>query len=153
MQKQYVLGIAAALVLALTACGKKQEAPAPIPEATVTPAPAESPAVTVANISLGSAIDSDKKVSHSADTFNKKDTIYASVDTTGNGTAKLKARWTYRKNGQEALVKEDTQTILSTGPATNEFHVSKPDGWPTGDYQVVVSIDDKSAGTKTFTVK
>ena len=63
------------------------------------------------------------------------------------------AKWTYRKNGQKAIVKEDTQTIVSTGAATSEFHVSKPDGWPTGDYQVEIFAADKSAGSKTFTVK
>ena len=37
-------------------------------------------------------------------------------------------------------------------PATSEFHISKPDGWPAGDYQVEISINDKPAGTKKFTV-
>ena len=40
-----------------------------------------------------------------------------------------------------------------TGPATSEFHVSKPDGWPTGDYKVEVSSSGNSSATRTFTVK
>ncbi len=83
----------------------------------------------------------------------KKDTIYASVDTTGASTATLKAKWTYRKGGQDSVVKEDTQTIAPTGHATSEFNISKPDGWPAGDYQVEIFVDGKSVQTKTFTVK
>jgi hypothetical protein len=36
--------------------------------------------------------------------------------------------------------------------AANEFHISKPDGWPAGDYQVEISLDDKPVGTKKFSV-
>jgi hypothetical protein len=50
-------------------------------------------------------------------------------------------------------VKEDTQTIVPTGPASSEFHISKPDGWPAGDYQVEIFVDNRSSGTKSFSVK
>ena len=158
VHKIYIFGMLAALILALNACGKKEEAPKPesIPAPTSVPAPVPSPptaGVTVLTITLGNAIGADKKVTQAADSFGKKDTIYASVNTTGAGTAALKAKWTYRTTGQEATVKEDTQTIAPTGPASSEFHISKPDGWPAGDYQVEIFVADKSAGTKTFTVK
>ena len=50
-------------------------------------------------------------------------------------------------------MKEEKQTIAPTGPASSEFHISKPDGWPVGDYQVEIFVDDKSAQSKSFTVK
>ena len=50
-------------------------------------------------------------------------------------------------------VKEDTATISATGPATSEFHISKPDGWPVGTYQVDITVDGKPAGTKSFKVQ
>ncbi len=109
--------------------------------------------VTSGAVSLGSAIGADKKVTTATDSFAKGDTFYVSVDTTGTGTAELKAKWTYQKDGQVAPVKEDTQTITPTGPATSEFHVGKPDGWPAGDYQVEVFLGDKLIATKKFTVK
>ena len=151
VHKIYIFGMLAALILALNACGKKEEARKPESIPVPTSAPAAS--VTVLTITLGNAIGADKKPTQATDSFDKKDTIYASVDTTGAGTATLKAKWTYRTNGQEASVKEDTQTIAPTGSASNEFHISKPDGWPAGNYQVEIFVADKSAGTKTFTVK
>jgi hypothetical protein len=145
--------LCALLIMIAAACGKNEPpAPAPPPE----PAPAAAPApagVTGGAISLGKAVGPDKKISAPADTFAKADTIYASVETSGSGTAVLKAKWTYSKGGQSTDVKDDSQTIMPTGPATSEFHISKPGGWPTGDYQVEVFVDDKSIGTKSFTVK
>ena len=158
MHKNYTLAMIAALILTLNACSKKEEAPRPQSAPTQTSTPISVPppvvaGVTVGTITLGNAIGPSKKVTQAADSFGKKDTIYASVDTTGSGTATLKAKWTYRKGSQESLVKEDTQTIAPTGPATSEFHISKPDGWPVGDYQVEIFVGDKPAQAKTFTVK
>ncbi len=153
MNTKHILGLLAALVLSVSACGKKEEAAkSPLPPSAQVPPPATA-GVSVAAIALGSAVGPNKKVTQVADSFGKKDTIYASVDTTGAGNATLKAKWTYRKSGQDAIVKEDAQTIAPTGPASSEFHVSKPDGWPAGDYQVEIFVNDKTAGTKAFTVK
>lgn len=158
MNKKYVFATVAALALTLNACGKKEPAPVPqaAPAPTSVPVPAPPPVmagVSVGAINLGNAVGAGKKVAFAIDNFGKKDTIFASVDTTGTGTATLKAKWTYRKGGKESLVKEDKQTIAPTGPATSEFHISKPDGWPLGDYQVEISVDDKPAQSKSFTVK
>ena len=151
MRKLQLLGVLAAAVLALAACGKKDEAPrTTTPPPPITAAPA---GVHVATIALGDSLGPEKKVTQPADRFGPKDTIYVSIDTTGAGTAVLKAKWAYRSNGTDVLVREDSQTISPTGPATSEFHVSKPDGWPVGDYRVDITLADTSAGTKTFTVK
>jgi hypothetical protein len=107
----------------------------------------------VATISLGKEIGPDKKVTSPTETFNKNDTIYVAVDTTGAGSAMLKAKWTYLKGDKPTTVDESSQTIVPTGPSTSEFHISKPDGWPSGEYQVEILIDDKPAGTKKFTVR
>jgi hypothetical protein len=141
------------LLVVLVGCAKTEE-----PAAPATPPPAAEPApppagVTVSTINLGKSIDADKRIAAPVETFAKGDTIYATVDTTGSGPATLKAKWTYMKDGQITVVNEEPQTITATGPATTEFHISKPGGWPAGDYMVEIFVDDKSAGTKTFTVK
>jgi hypothetical protein len=156
MHSKFAFALITAFAVALAACGKKEEPakPAPAPAPTAAPTPAPAPAgVAVSTVSVGKAIGADKKVSAATDSFAKGDTFYASVDTTGSGTATLKAKWTYLKDGQTAVVKEDSMTVNATGPATHEFHVAKPDGWPLGDYEVAVSVDDKPAGTKKFSVK
>ena len=153
MRKRPLYILCALLIMIAASCGKN-EPPTPAPPPEPAPAPAPPPAgVTGGAISLGKAVGPDKKVSGPAETFAKGDTIYASVETSGSGTAELKAKWTYSKGGQSTVVKEDSQTIMPTGPATSEFHISKPGGWPAGDYQVEVLLDDKSIGSKTFTVK
>ena len=146
---------AAFLAAGIAACSKEAPPPPPKPAAPPAPAPTPAPApVSVASATLGSAVGGDKKVTQAKESFAKKDTIYASIDTTGTGKANLKARWTFTtKGGKTVPVKEDTQTIDATGPATTEFHISKPDGWPAGSYQVEILQDDKVVQTKKFTVQ
>jgi hypothetical protein len=149
------IAIATAAVVVLVACGKKEPPVAPAPAPAPVPAPAPAPAqvgVTVSSVTLGRAVGADKKVTASTETFAKGDTIYASVDTSGSGSATLSARWTYSKDGKTVPVKEDTATISATGPATTEFHISKPDGWPVGTYQVEVATDGKTAVGRSFKV-
>ena len=65
----------------------------------------------------------------------------------------MAAKRTYTKNGKTVPVKEDTATISATGAAATEFHISKPDGWPVGTYQLDVALDGKPAVTKSFRVQ
>ncbi|MBT9598680.1 MAG: hypothetical protein IV094_22070 [Vitreoscilla sp.] len=150
------LAVVAAAAIALAACGKKTEPPPPAAPAAPVAAPEPAPApvgVTVASVSLGKAVGADKKVSATTEVFAKSDTIHASIDTTGTGTATLLAKWSYTKSDKTVPVKEETATITPTGPATTEFHISKPDGWPAGSYQVEILVNGNAAATKTFTVQ
>lgn len=145
--------------LALSACGKKEEpapapapTPAPVAPAPTTPPPAPAPApVAVSSVDLGTAVDADQKVTAPTTTFTPKDTIYAAVSTTGTAAnAVLNAKWTFQ-DGQ--TVNESSQTIAPNGPAVTSFHISKPDGWPAGNYKVEITLDGKSVATKDFTVQ
>ncbi len=40
-----------------------------------------------------------------------------------------------------------------TGDARTEFHISKPDGWPTGKYKLEVFLNGSSAATREFEVE
>lgn len=146
------LAAMAALALALAGCGKK-EAPPP-PPASVAPAPA-APAVVpvaVAKVTLSKAIDAEKKATAPTATFAPGDTIYAVVETTGTGKASLKAVWTYHKGEKTVPVSELVQEIEAAGPATTEFHISKPDGWPVGDYQAEVFLNGAPVNSQKFSV-
>ena len=160
VRTQICLAAGLAAALALAACGKKEEqppaappvttAPAPAPPAA-TPAPPAAEAVAVASVDLGTAVGPDQKVTSPTTTFSPQDTIYAAVSTTGTAAnATLSAKWTYQ-DGQ--TVNDSSQTIAPSGPAVTTFHISKPDGWPAGNYKVEVSLDGKSAASKDFSVK
>ena len=147
--------------LALSACNKHQEAATestPAAPSTMAMTPAQTPpattpasgAVQVASVDLGSAVGADEKVTAATTSFTPKDTIYASVATTGSGTATLDAKWTFQ-TGQ--TVKEDSKSIAPTGPAATAFSISKPDGWPAGNYKVEISLNGTSVATKDFSVK
>ena len=107
--------------------------------------------VRVSQIDMGRSLNADKTISDNSNSFKANDTIYASVATVGTApTAALKARWTYQ-DGQ--VVNESTQTIAPTGDARTEFHISKPDGLPTGKYKLEVFLNGSSAATKDFEVQ
>ncbi|MEO5561384.1 MAG: hypothetical protein ABIO49_15600 [Dokdonella sp.] len=149
--------VAIAGALALSACGKK-ETPAPAPPPVVAPAPAPvappppvAAPVAVASVDLGTAVGADQKVTAPSTTFGAKDTIYAAVSTTGTApNAAISAKWTYQ-DGQ--TVNESSQTIAPNGPSVTSFHISKPDGWPVGNYKVEISLNGTSAASKDFSVK
>jgi hypothetical protein len=152
MTTKFLPVLSAAILFALVGCGKKEETvivtPAPAPDA----APVAPAGVTAGTISLGKAVGSDKRISTPTETFGKRDTIYASVDTSGTGSATLKAKWTYMNGAETTVVNEESRTIDATGPATTEFHITKPDGWPAGDYRVEFLLDGKPIGSKDFKV-
>lgn len=140
--------------LAFFGCKKKE--PAPPPTAAVPPPVTETAPAAVAfqvtTIDLGKAVGADKKITEPATTFGPNDTIYVAVTTEGSApAATLHAKWTYGDAGQ--LVKEEDLTIAPTGPATTEFHISKPSGWPAGKYKVEISADGAPAGSKEFEVR
>jgi len=106
--------------------------------------------VRVSHIDMGRSLNADKTINDKTDSFKPNDAIYASIATEGSAaTAAVKARWTYQ-DGQ--VVNESTQTITPTGNARTEFHISKPDGWPTGKYKLEIFLNGSSSASKDFEV-
>jgi hypothetical protein len=162
-----ILAAALAAALALSACGKKDESASPIPSTppptasapTMAPAPAstagmmpagDAAAVTLSSVELGSTVDAGNKILASGTSFAPKDSIYASVDTNGSGTATLAAKWSYQDG---KVVHEDSKTLNATGPQTTAFMISKPTGLPAGNYKVDISLNGNQVASKDFTVK
>ena len=143
-----VLGV----VLSPAGCKKNAPPPAETGNADTAPAaPAPAEAFAVSEVTLGKAIGADKKVATPSTTFAPRDTIYASVATTGSAPSKtLTAKWTFQ-DGQ--TVKEQSDTIAPTGPAATEFHLAKRSPWPVGKYKVEIAVDGAPATTKEFEVK
>ena len=151
MNRYAVILLPLALLVGV-ACTKQAPPPTP-PPVTVPPTTAPAP-VSISAVTLGSALGADKRVAEPKDVFGAKDTIYASVETAGTGHAKLRALWSFVKGEKTAKVDETAIEFESAAPAVNEFHVSKPSGWPKGDYKVEVFLGDAPAPamTKTFKV-
>ena len=132
-------------------CSKKDEATVD----TTTPAaaaPVPAPAaLSVVDIDMGRHIDAEKKISDKTDDFAPKDTIYASVHTSGAATNKtMVGRWTF-ENG--TVVDEKSETISPTGDAYTTFYIVKPGGWPKGKYTIHILLDGQEVRTKDVTVK
>src|SRR5262249_5048545 len=131
-------------------------APAATVEATPVPAPSTPAPLAVGTVSLGTAIGADKKVTTPSATFTPADTtIYASVDTTGDGHAKLRALWSFVKGATTKKVNGTPIEFAAAGPATNEFHVHNDKPWPKGDYKVDIFLGDGAtpAASTTFKVQ
>ena len=156
--------LAAALLgtLALAGC-RKEEPTVPPPTATPapstapaasTPAPVAGPAVRVTSVDLGTAVDAGNRVASPTTTFATGDTIHASVATTSTGSApqtgQLTARWTF-EDGQ--VVDETSRDFNFTGDGVTTFQISKPDGWPAGDYRLEILQDGEVVQTRDFEVR
>ena len=165
----FVTAAALTAALALSSCGKQEApppapapakpaaAPAPATPPAATPAPATAPAAattTVASVVLGNALSADGKVTLPTTTFGTKDTIYAQVITMSTGAAgsvSVAAKWTY---DQGQPVSQSTESVsTASGTATTTFHISKPDGWPAGKYQVEITVDGKTAANAAFEIR
>ena len=142
-----VLLATAFLVLAI-ACKKDTPPSAPAPAPPPPPPPAAA-VIEVSGVELGSAIGADKRVTTATDVFKPADTIYAAVVTAGTAPrATITAKFTF-EDGQ--VVDESSQEVAGAG--VTEFHISKPDGWPAGKYQLEVLLDGKSVSTRAFEVR
>jgi hypothetical protein len=127
-----------------TAAGTGSPLPPSAPTAT-------TPSLDVTAVDVGSAVGADNRVTTAASTFGRNDAIYVSVATDGAGThVPVTAKW-IDQDGQ--IVNTETRTVEHAGPAVTAFRVSRPEGWPAGDYQVQVSVGDRVVQTRDFAVR
>ena len=154
LRRYWLMAVCGAALVTTAACGKKDrgaETGAVTPPPTATTAAPAAEAVRVSDIKLGSTVDAQKRVTKETDTFKPTETIYASVTTTGTApSSTIAARWTFGSKGQ--LVKEDSRSIAPNGTETTEFHISKPSGFPKGNYKVEIMLNGTTAQTKDFKV-
>ncbi len=139
---------------AVTGCKKKE--PPPPPAETATPAPAPAP-LAVSAITIGNKVDRMNMVMTPMTTLGTRDTIYASVTTTGKGeNATIGAIWEFVKaDGSTVKVNESSQTITTNGGGSDytAFQIAKASPWPAGKYRVTVSLNGVAAQPAEFEVK
>lgn len=105
--------------------------------------------LTVSNIQLGSALNSDKSVATHVTRFRPDQTVYVAVLTEGSGSGDIGARWMF--GGR--VISEETKHVSYTQSAATEFHINYAGGFPPGEYRVELLVDGMSAGTRDFRVE
>lgn len=147
------IGIVVLAGMTAAACGERQDrgdvAADPAGEVATTPAPAAVVEFDVEDVELGRTLGPDGRVADELDEFAASDTVFAVVQTEGAGPVTLTARWLFQ-DGQ--LVDETTQSISPTGETFTAFHVSKPDGWPAGEYEVKILVNGREEESESFVV-
>lgn len=135
-----------AFVIATLACGRDETA-----DTTTAGGAVADAAIEIAEVDLGKGIQADRTIRDETDDFAPRDTVYASVRTTGTAENQtLTARWTFQ-DGQ--VVDERTETISPMGEAHTEFHISQPNGLPAGNYTLVILLNNVEKERKEFEVK
>ena len=162
-----------ACVLALGACGPESAAPsaatatadvdsgAPATVAKADVAAATEPGAPmptedlgefrVVSVLLGKAVGADNVVLADSEVFARKDSIHASVLTTGaHQGLSLSARW-LAPDG--SVIAETVQPLVPTAATATTFDISNPAGWPAGDYQLLIGINKRTLQTRKFEVR
>lgn len=104
--------------------------------------------LTITSVDLGSAVGDDNRISVPTTTFAGNDTIHASVVTDGTTEGTLVATWTF----QDGQVVDTQEKVVPAGPQVTDFSITKPDGWPAGNYTLQVSKDGMVLQTREFKV-
>lgn len=109
-----------------------------------TPAP-----MMVTTVDLGNTVGDDNRVSAPMTSFTPGDTIHVSVATVGGTASTLTAKWMY----QDGQVVDTTSKSVAGGPQVTDFSISKPDGWPLGNYTLEVQKNGSTVQMREFAVK
>ncbi len=117
---------------------------------------AQNTSVVVTGVDTGNAVGDDLRISAPTTSFAPMDAIYVAVSTTTSDPAvsvpgKLSAKWTHVDSNQ--VVHEESRDVVFAGRGVTGFQISKPDGWPTGNYQVEISLNGTLAQARSFQVR
>lgn len=157
------LATALTITLLLAACGGDDKpivtAEAPVTEPATAPvedAPVQLPPMPtgdfrITSVTLGKAVDAEGQVRQAQESFAPKDRIYAAVVSVGSSDGlTLAARWT---TADGTVMATAGQSLQPSTPTVTTFSIAQPDPWPTGGYQLEVSINGRVVETRSFLVQ
>jgi hypothetical protein len=98
---------------------------------------------------LGRSVNPDGTVGGHTTRFKPGDTIYASVLTTGSGSATIAVRWMFAGR----VVSEPRRDVSYKGDAATEFHIQNSGGFPVGNYAVEILVGGEPIGRREFRVE
>jgi hypothetical protein len=102
----------------------------------------------LANIQTGRSLNPDRSIASITTLFKPSETIYVSVQTTGEAPGTIGVKWMYHGR----VVDEPVKQVDYDGPASTEFHMQNSGGFPEGDYSVDIFINGQQVGSRSFKV-
>ena len=102
----------------------------------------------LANIQTCLALNTDRSIASITTLFKPNETIYVSVQTTGEAPGTIGVKWMY----QGRVIDEPVKQVDYDGPASTEFHLQNSGGFPEGDYSVEIVINGQQVGSRAFKV-
>ena len=113
----------------------------------ITTACSDAP-LQLANIQTGRSLNPDRSIASITTLFKPSETIYVSIQTTGEAPGSIGVKWMY----QGRVVDEPVKQVDYDGPASTEFHLQNSGGFPEGDYSVDILINGEKVGSRSFKV-
>lgn len=102
----------------------------------------------LANIQTGRSLNQDGSVASISTLFKPNETIYVSVQTTGDAPGTISVKWMY----QGRVIDEPTKQVDPSGPTSTSFQLQNAARFPEGDYAVEIFINGEQVGSRTFKV-
>ena len=119
--------------------------------AGLDPEPLDLGEFKIVSVLLGRTLDAEQVVQADRDTFAPRDTIHASVLSTGaHEGLTLSAHWL---GPDGATVADTAQVVAPTQPTATTFSLHNPQPWPVGDYKLELAVNEHVLQTRAFHVR
>ena len=105
----------------------------------------------IVSVLLGRTLDAEQVVQADRDSFSPRDTIHASVLSTGaHQGLTLSAHWL---GPDGASIADTAQVVAPTQPTATTFSLHNPQPWPVGDYKLELAVNEHVLQTREFHVR
>lgn len=146
------------LACLLLACNEATGMPGEGPVDPEAVASARQVAVRVEKVQLGTmSAGDDTRLATVKDSFAPNDTIAVAIETSTPDDTKVDGTidvlWTYAYDDETLTVSHTRQDFVFQGEGSTVFHISKPDGFPSGRYRVDVALNAVTIARHDFSVR
>lgn len=145
-----------AAIALTTACNRDTRAELDTARATLDSAAGEIGGIVrselaVLDVDMGKRVDAAREVTEETDTFTTRDTIYASVNTTGTvRPGAITTRWTFPDG---SMITQDAQPATQDRDANLLFFLTEANGLMRGEYTFAVFVDGREVRSQKATVR
>ena len=119
--------------------------------AGLDPQPLDLGEFKIVTVLLGRSLDAEQVVQADRDSFAPRDTIHASVLSTGaHEGLTLSVHWL---GPDGATIADTAQVVAPTQPTATTFSLQNPQPWPVGDYKLELAVNEHVLQTRAFHVR